>query len=350
VSRVDVVIPCYRYAHFLRECVRSVLTQPGVDVRVLILDDASPDDTPRVCAELAAEDGRVQFRRHPQNAGHIATYNEGLLGWASSEYSLLLSADDALAPGALARACRIMDGHPDVGLTYGMALVATDGRLPALTGPASDEHRILPGTTFLERCIVVGNAVQTATAVVRTELQHRVGGYRVDLPHSGDMEMWMRFAVHGRVAVVRAVQGIYRQHGANMSLQYYRQTLSDSVEEIKACDAILDAWGDRFPHAPRWREALLERVSRNACWLAACAFDRGDLEAYRECLAFAERIHPGFRGSKAWWKTRARALAGPALWRTVSAVRRRVQGPRTAPSAPAAGVEPALSGWWPEVR
>ena len=77
MSRVDVIVPCYNYGRFLRECVESVLGQP-VDVRVLIIDDASTDDTPEVAAALAAEDARVEFRRHAVNRGHIATYNEGL--------------------------------------------------------------------------------------------------------------------------------------------------------------------------------------------------------------------------------------------------------------------------------
>src|SRR4051812_8374346 len=100
MSRVDVITPCYKYGRFLRRCVQSALDQQGVDVRVLILDDASPDNTPDVAAELLKEDSRVQYRRHAVNQGHIATYNEGL-NWASGDYLLLLGADDLLTPGAL---------------------------------------------------------------------------------------------------------------------------------------------------------------------------------------------------------------------------------------------------------
>src|SRR4051794_4607901 len=119
MSRVDVVIPCYNYGRFLRDCVASVLGQAGVDVRVLVIDDCSKDDTPAVGAVLAAADARVEFRRHAVNRGHIATYNEGLLEWAAGDYALLLSADDLLIPGALARAAALMDAHPEVGMTYG---------------------------------------------------------------------------------------------------------------------------------------------------------------------------------------------------------------------------------------
>ena len=74
---VGVVIPAYNYARYLRECVDSVLAQRDVDVRVLIVDDCSSDETPALCAELAA-DPRVTFIRHERNRGHIASVNEGL--------------------------------------------------------------------------------------------------------------------------------------------------------------------------------------------------------------------------------------------------------------------------------
>lgn len=53
MSSVDVIIPCSNYGHFLRDCAESALSQSGVDVRVLIIDDASPDRMPEVAAGLA---------------------------------------------------------------------------------------------------------------------------------------------------------------------------------------------------------------------------------------------------------------------------------------------------------
>src|ERR1700760_1794231 len=119
---VDVVIPCYKYGRYLRACVESVVGQRDVNVRIIILDDASPDDTAEVGASLAAEYSQVEFRRHATNAGHIATYNEGLIGWSESAYCMLLSADDLLAPGALIRAVDIMERDPSVGMVYGQAI------------------------------------------------------------------------------------------------------------------------------------------------------------------------------------------------------------------------------------
>ena len=61
---VDVVVPCYNYGRYLKSCVGSLLSQEGVDVRVLIIDDTSTDDSPQIGAAIAASDPRVEFRHH----------------------------------------------------------------------------------------------------------------------------------------------------------------------------------------------------------------------------------------------------------------------------------------------
>ena len=150
MARVDVIVPCYNYGHFLEGCVESALRQDGVDVRVLIIDDASPDDTEVVGRRLAERDPRVTYRRHAVNQGHIATYNEGLLEWADGDYALLLSADDMLTPGALARAARLMDAHPEVGMTYGDVIRTAAPDFAAVPVLPQYEVEVTPGPAFIE--------------------------------------------------------------------------------------------------------------------------------------------------------------------------------------------------------
>src|SRR5438067_2341316 len=143
---VDVIVPCYKYGRFLRESVESVLDQDGVDVRVLIIDDASVDDT-RDVGRALAEDPRVEYRRHAVNRGHIATYNEGI-DWASADYALLLSADDMLTPGAFSRATRLMDEHPEIGFTFGRGVTTDRPDYRSHPRPAEYRHKILRGADF----------------------------------------------------------------------------------------------------------------------------------------------------------------------------------------------------------
>ena len=147
MSSVSVVVPCYNYGHFLEECVASVLDdQDGVDVRVLIIDDASPDDSADVAKKIAARDPRVEVVVHTTNAGNIATFNEGLIEWTDGDYCLLLSADDRVTPGALRRASELLDANPSVGFAYGHALWCIEGaplppaRTRGAAGPSGLEN------------------------------------------------------------------------------------------------------------------------------------------------------------------------------------------------------------------
>jgi glycosyltransferase involved in cell wall biosynthesis len=317
MSRVDVVVPCYKYAAFLEECVRSVLNQEGVDVRVLILDDASPDHTPEVAARLVQEDSRVEYRRHAVNKRHIDTYNEGLLEWASGEYTLLLSADDVLARRALQRAAEVMDAHPEVGLCHGLEIPFDGDHAP--TEPTAElvspPVTIFAGEAFIESCCVSGfNPVCTPTAVVRTSLQHAVGGYRKSLPHTADMEMWLRIAARSGVAYLQALQAFKRRHKTNMQHQYLVSALGDIRER---CDAFESFFRESNP--PLREGARLQTLARlamaaNGFWAASRAFDRGDDAGCEECLEYAVQLNPALPSSKMWRRLVWKRRLGHAVW------------------------------------
>jgi glycosyltransferase involved in cell wall biosynthesis len=321
---IDVIVPCYRYGHFLRQCVESVLAQ-GEPVRVLVIDDASPDDSAEVGADLAARDGRVAFTRHEANKGHIATYNEGI-EWATSPYLLLLSADDYLLPGALRRAVRVMEMHPDVGLVFGNALELDECGITRRVEPCAAERRrvkdcIMTGREFVSRS-GARNIVPTPTAVVRTSVQKRLGGYRQHLPHSGDMEMWLRICSCASVGFVDACQAVYRRHGSNMSNDYRKANwLPDFLQRKAAIDCFLEgsttvSWLDCGLRASIRHSLALDAVSH-----ASSAFNDGDLESSRKWSELALSLSPQVARSWPWAKLVCKQRMGPRVWRLLDAVR-----------------------------
>jgi glycosyltransferase involved in cell wall biosynthesis len=325
VSSVDVVIPCYRYAHYLRGCVDSVLSQDGVDVRVLIIDDCSPDDTTAVATALASEDRRVEFRRHEVNRGHIATYNEGLLEWAEADYSLLLSADDLLMPGSLGRATRLMDANPAVVMTHGREIRTADPSRASESVSADSSGRVMSRIEFWElSCREAGNIVSTPSAVVRTNVQKAIGGYRHDLPHAGDMEMWLRFAAHGPIGFIDACQAIYRVHGENMSVGF--RGPRDLEQRWAAFEAVFREHGHRLPERSRLERLARQCLAESAFWSGSHLFNRGDLIASAQCHALASRLYPRIRFTPSWWKFRCKWLMGPQLWSRCSPLAARIRG------------------------
>jgi glycosyltransferase involved in cell wall biosynthesis len=323
MSSIDVIVPCYRYGHFLKQCVESVLKQSHKRVRVLILDDASPDNTSEVGAELAQEDSRVTLVRHRVNKGHIATYNEGI-DWASADYMLLLSADDYLLPGALGRATTLLDAHPEVSFIFGNAIELSSSRTTTQViaiAKVSDEkdELLLSGTEFLE--LSCRNIVPTPTAVVRTTVQKRVGGYRPQLPHAGDMEMWWRLAAHGRVGVLGARQAVYRRHADNMSHAYSgRHKLKEFEQRKVALDCFMESCGHMLGNAKRINYRMLRSLSYDAVGRASGVFNDGELEFSDQLAQFAMRVFPPITKSFRWTKLACKRRLGLKGWRVVRSV------------------------------
>jgi glycosyltransferase involved in cell wall biosynthesis len=318
VSRVDVIIPCYNYGRFLRACVESVLTQQGVEVRALVLDDASSDETVAVAEELSEQDQRVLFRRHSSNCGHIRTYNQGL-DWATAEYALLLSADDLLIPGALRRAVRLLDVHPEVGFCYGRQILFQTDPVMLAQAPASHgcRWRISSGPAFLDMICATGhNPIPTPTVVVRTDLQRKLGGYRMELPHTADMEMWLRFGAHGAVGYLEADQAFKRMHGRNMQVDFLATPLGDFEQRKAAFEMFFEHYEPGVVNAERLRQVARRSLAGHAFWTASAAFDDANVQACQELLTFALELDPGLRSMPSWSRLAWKRLLGPTLWRT----------------------------------
>lgn len=275
---VTVVIPCYRYGRFLRDAVAAVLDQHDVEPRVLIVDDASPDDSAAVARRIADADPRVSVIAHAANAGHIATYNDGLAA-VTTEFVSLVSADDLVAPGALGRAARLMIAEPRVGMVYGLPLEFDgDGSAPPVPRSRRSTWTIWPGREWIGLSCRRGRSfILSPEVVMRTEAMHSVGPYNPALPHSGDLEYWLRTAARWDVGRVNGpVQALYRVHSGNMHLTSFATMELDLLHRALAFRTLA---------VPGTREALadsgamVERahaaIAREALLLAQRELDRG---------------------------------------------------------------------------
>jgi glycosyltransferase involved in cell wall biosynthesis len=300
---VDVAIPCYQYGRFLRDCVTSVLNQGIRNVRVLIIDNASTDDSVEVAQQLAVVDPRVELVVHRRNLGQHASFNEAI-DWASSRYFMLLCADDLLAPGCLARAVTIMEQHPDAGFAYGRAIwLRPQEPLPALAADARDmPWRILAGGDLLERfcrtahCHILG----PSTVLARTATQKRAGYYRPALQHSDDFEMWMRLARLAPAVEMDACMSILRVHGSSRSAFARRAQTKELLERERlytwhdeaAFESFFAHEGALLPEAARLHQLARRSLVERAYWQALGQLCRGEPASSRELMRFAIARRP----------------------------------------------------------
>ena len=317
MASVDIAIPSYQYGRYLRTCVESVLSQEGVALRVLIIDNASTDDSLDVARQLANEDARVEVRVHHSNVGPHASFNEGI-DWASADYFLILCADDFLVPHALSRAVDVMERHPNVGLTYGRAHRLGESDEAPRDSASSAAWDVQPGAAAFERFCTTGICpVLGCTAVVRTMVQKQAGHYRPSLPHTDDFELWMRFAAIADVATTDTVQAVIRVHDAARS----RSEREHLLRDIESCQAAFDSFfgqeGRRLASGSRLSRIAHRSLAARAYWAGLSHLCRGLPIEGSDLLRYAFRKRPSTAIAPPLWYLLSRGDLGSRIDRLV---------------------------------
>ena len=92
MAKVSVIIPIYNVEKYLQECLDSVIDQTLKDIEIILVDDGSPDNCPRICDEYAQKDARIKVI-HKENGGYGSAVNRGLEE-ATGEYIGIVEPDD----------------------------------------------------------------------------------------------------------------------------------------------------------------------------------------------------------------------------------------------------------------
>ena len=308
---MSVVVPAFNYARYLDECARSVLSQRDVDVRMIIIDDCSTDETPRRTAELAT-DPRVMVLRNDPNLGHIPSVNRGF-EQVDGEFVVKLDADDLLAPGALGRATALLDAQPDVSFVYGRPRHFT-GATPRQIDLPPLSWSMWSGSDWLARMCRTGvNAISQPEVVIRAASLRRVLPIRTDLPHTSDMHLWMQLASIGDVARINGpAQGYYREHDASMQRTVNSGTAFDLRARRDAFDAVFAGVAGALPRAHELRDLASRTIAGNALDRACRAYDRGrtDEAPIDEYIALALETWPEARDLPEWDALHRRRAVG----------------------------------------
>jgi cellulose synthase/poly-beta-1,6-N-acetylglucosamine synthase-like glycosyltransferase len=309
-ASVTVIIPCFNYARYLPKAIASALSQTEEVVDVIVVDDASTDDSLAVASAMAAADARIQVIAHPKNAGPVQTFNDGL-AVAQGEFLVRLDADDLLTPGSLKRAVAVMRRFPSVGLVYGHPLHFTGD---ALGVPRTNSTRwtIWPGQQWLrDRCHSGYNVITSPEVLMRRSVVAMAGGQK-ELAHTHDMEMWLRLSAFSDVAYIQgADQAWHREHPESLSARRV-DALLDLKERKAAFDLLFSSVGERIVDARASHEAAMRAIAAQALQLAAVEYDHGrespDLVA--ALIDLARATTPDVESTPGWAQLNARRQLG----------------------------------------
>lgn len=314
MAEISVVIPTYNRAAWVGRAVRSAF-RAGGDVEVVVVDDASTDETPEVCRALEG----IRYLRLPYNSGLAHARNAGI-DEASGEYVAFLDDDDERLPGSLDAQLACLRSKPGAALAYGQVLIG-DAIENRPTGERRPHHPI-DGDVFWR--LLEGNFIYVPSTLTSKRHLLEVGKFDCRWPALEDWDLWLRLAERHPVAAVDRPVAIYRAASASSdqmsSDQARMSTISDFVRE-KALRS------PRVLEAPDREPAALARYTRNhrsdrLIWTAAHSLRHGCPRAALRDLVGALRAHPA-RALRPWTlKLLVSSIRGVAGWAPRAAPRR----------------------------
>jgi glycosyltransferase involved in cell wall biosynthesis len=241
----------------LTRAIRSVLQQTFRDFELVVVNDASPDNTANVLAAIA--DPQVRTVELDHNSGLPAARNAGI-AIARGEWVAFLDDDDEWLPGKLEAQLERVDtsSDPRTSGVYSLFAVRTrEGLVPSRRTPPFPEGQVL------EHIFTNGIPIVPSVFMVRRGALFDIGGFDESLVHGEDRDCWLRLAQAGHHFVAApAMLAVYHEdHKGRLS--------DDGVASLKSLIAFRRRWGEtarealgpeQYAEVLRGRRRTLERL------------------------------------------------------------------------------------------
>lgn len=219
--RISVIMPFLNAQVHLAEAIESVIGQTFADWELLLVDDGSTDDSPRVAREFAAREARIRLLPpDPARRGAAAARNRGIAA-ARGEYVAFLDSDDLYEPGKLACDAAALDADGEVAWVYGATRWFCEDarRRDYVERLGVRRDRSYPPPELLNRIILEerGDIPCTCGVMIRRAALDAVGGFEERFALYEDQSLWVKLLLRHPVRVLSGCNARYRQHPASTS-------------------------------------------------------------------------------------------------------------------------------------
>ncbi|MBK7445881.1 MAG: glycosyltransferase family 2 protein [Ignavibacteria bacterium] len=226
--KVSIIIPTYNRVKMLEKSIESVFAQSYKDWELIIIDDASTDETEERMKQLSSREKSVRYMRIPKIEGKgISEYlNIGLRN-SKGEYIARIDDDDFWChKDKLKMQVEFLDENPEyVVVGGGVILVDENGtELFRYLKKETDEE--------IRRFALFSNPFTHATVMFRKETAMKLGGYRI-MKHVEDMELWLRMGKVGKLYNMKEYFITYMTAGQNKSFLQQRENSRTVVDVVK---------------------------------------------------------------------------------------------------------------------
>lgn len=206
---VSIIIPCFNTAQYLPKAIESALNQTYSHLEVIIIDDGSTDNT-KIVIKPFLKDIKYIYK---ENGGPASARNLGIAR-SRGEFIAFLDADDYWLHEKLEIQIEFLKNNLEYGLVHSNLLILEKG---FQLYPHFSNNPPPSGILFKE--LFLENHINNLTVVVRRECINKVNGLdeRTQFIGIEDYDLWLRIAMHFKIAFINKILAVYRVHSSNIS-------------------------------------------------------------------------------------------------------------------------------------
>jgi len=224
LPQVSVLMPVYNASRYVEAAVASIQAQTYPDFELLLVDDASQDDSWDILQRLAAADPRLRLFRNPRNLGVPRSRNLLFQQAApESEFLAIMDSDDLSLPERLSRQVSFLQSHPELqGVGSALEIINEEGRIIARRNYECDPARIL-------RLALTANPFAHPSLTLRRSLLSSIGHYNESFHSCEDYEFLLRVLERHALANLPDVLLQYRISSQQWKQTHLKDTLSATL-------------------------------------------------------------------------------------------------------------------------
>ena len=210
LPEISIIIPTYNYGRFIGRALNSVLSQSYQDYEIIVVDDASTDDTKNIISQYT--DKRIRYIRHDINRGPSAARNTGIKS-SKGEFIAFLDSDDEWEPDKLYHQINLFrNASSDIGCVYCGARYVN-----MMTMAQTDFYPRFRGNII--EPLLTANVISgcDSTLMVRKKCFDEIGLFDEEMQSSEDWDMWLRIVQFYKIDYVNIILVTLWQHDENIS-------------------------------------------------------------------------------------------------------------------------------------
>lgn len=193
---VSVILPNYNGAKYLKQSIESVLKQTYSNLELILIDDASTDDSSSIISGFSDE--RIRVIKMPENGQICKALNKGL-EQAQGEYIGRIDSDDVWKQNKLEKQIEFMDKHKDIGACFSYVNLI-DEKGNCANGRYEELYKLFQPQfktqkEWIQFFVFSGNCLSHPSALIRKSVIDEVGNYNLAFVQGQDYELWMRIVL-----------------------------------------------------------------------------------------------------------------------------------------------------------